>query len=56
MLEMISKILLSIMGPVLKYLAAKAPDKVLEILMQVGTVVDAIQAQAAAEAAKRKAK
>lgn len=52
---MISSVLLSVMGPLLKFLAAKAPDKVLEILQEVGPYIDAVQAQVEAEAAARKA-
>lgn len=56
MLAALCSFLLSMAGPVLKFLASKAPDKVLEIIQEVGPVVDALQAQAAAEAAARKAK
>jgi len=56
MLELISKILLSLVGPVFKYLASKAPDKALSIVVEIGPVIDQLQAQAEAEAAARKAK
>jgi hypothetical protein len=55
MLAMICSMLLSVMGPALKYLASKAPDKALAILLQVEPVLDQVVAAAKAEKAKRDA-
>lgn len=44
-----------IMGPMFKFLAARAPDKVIEIMKEVAPVMDAFKEAVDAEVAKREA-
>ena len=55
MLASVCKILLMIMGPMFKFLAARAPDKVIEIMKEVAPVMDAFKEAVDAEVAKREA-
>ena len=52
-MQIVITIILAVIGPVLQFIAPKAPKQVLDVVIQLKPVIDEIQRQADVEAARR---